>query len=263
MTEYLHALPTIDLMSISLAIRAGRLSLPLTEVSLKRFVTITDTLLLQETLARCVSDGLALRHLALILEAIANARKDTPRIEELIELVWSGPEVASLPNRDTGVVVREMFNDASSDILMAGFAIYQGKEIFQRLAERMDQQPNLRVRFFVDIQRKLGDTTREQELIDQFFVRFARLEWPGKRLPELFFDPRSLSMVQTVRSSLHAKCIVVDRSKAFVTSANFTAAAQERNIEVGVLVRSPGFAEKLVEHFETLLQAGLLIPVRA
>jgi phosphatidylserine/phosphatidylglycerophosphate/cardiolipin synthase-like enzyme len=80
-------------------------------------------------------------------------------------------------------------------------------------------------------------------------------------LPELFYDPRSLDVESTKRSSLHAKCIVVDRRVTFVTSASFTEAAQTRNIEVGSLIRSERFAERLAWHFETLISAGLLKPL--
>jgi phosphatidylserine/phosphatidylglycerophosphate/cardiolipin synthase-like enzyme len=37
--------------------------------------------------------------------------------------------------------------------------------------------------------------------------------------------------------SLHAKCIAVDDQQVFVSSASFTEAGQDRNIEVGLLVR--------------------------
>jgi phosphatidylserine/phosphatidylglycerophosphate/cardiolipin synthase-like enzyme len=57
----------------------------------------------------------------------------------------------------------------------------------------------------------------------------------------------------------HAKCIVVDDSSAFVSSATFTEAAQERNIEAGVLVNDPAFARALRDQFESLAQAGLLV----
>ena len=43
-----------------------------------------------------------------------------------------------------------------------------------------------------------------------------------------------------------------------MTSANFTEAAQERNIEAGVVVRSPRFAARLADHFDALADAGLL-----
>jgi phosphatidylserine/phosphatidylglycerophosphate/cardiolipin synthase-like enzyme len=53
----------------------------------------------------------------------------------------------------------------------------------------------------------------------------------------------------------------VDRQVAFVSSANFTEAAQVRNIEVGVLLRSGKFAIQLAKHFEVLAAQGILLPL--
>lgn len=94
-----------------------------------------------------------------------------------------------------------------------------------------------------------------------FALTIPIVDWdrpPGFPLPEVYHDPRSLATEATKRSSLHAKCVIVDRRVAFVTSANFTEAAQERNIEAGVVVRSPRFAARLADHFGALADAGLL-----
>ncbi|TMQ33925.1 MAG: hypothetical protein E6K70_10465 [Planctomycetota bacterium] len=67
-------------------------------------------------------------------------------------------------------------------------------------------------------------------------IRFRNREWPkDSRLPEVYFDPRSLALDPKKRACMHAKCIVIDRKTVFVSSANFTEAAQERNLEVGLL----------------------------
>ena len=68
-------------------------------------------------------------------------------------------------------------------------------------------------------------------------------------------------MAADKRACLHAKCIVVYGESVFISSANFTEAAQERNIEIGLLVRSHSLAERVVLHFDTLLTANLLMPV--
>jgi len=130
--------------------------------------------------------------------------------------------------------------------------------VFRALADRMDQIPELKVRMFLNVQRRHRDTTMESEILREFANKFKMADWPGSRLPEVFYDPRSLDMDANKRSSMHAKSIVVDRKQAFVSSANFTEAAQARNIEVGVLIRSERFAERLVEHFEALATIGLL-----
>jgi len=98
-------------------------------------------------------------------------------------------------------------------------------------------------------------------MLRRFAHRFRLHEWPGEKVPALYYDPRSLDLDAFQRSSLHAKCIVVDRKVALVTSANFTEAAQMRNLEVGALVRCEQFAAQLTGHFETLADAGLLKPI--
>ena len=60
---------------------------------------------------------------------------------------------------------------------------------------------------------------------------------------------------------LHAKCVVVDCERAFISSANFTEAAHERNIEVGVMLRSRPSAARLVGFFEQLIDSGHLLPI--
>jgi len=212
-------------------------------------------------LEQLVGEGMQPRHVATLIEAVGKARSHHLNESDLVELVWSGPEGHGVTNRDTGVVVRELFGSATTGVLVAGFAVYQGRDVFRRLAERMVEVPGLRVRLFLDVRRPYGDATPASELVWKFLTRFRSDEWPGETLPELYYDPRSLDENQEKRSSLHAKCIVVDRRVALVTSANFTEAAQNRNIEVGSLVRSVTFAQELARHFETLATQNLLQPV--
>jgi phosphatidylserine/phosphatidylglycerophosphate/cardiolipin synthase-like enzyme len=68
-----------------------------------------------------------------------------------------------------------------------------------------------------------------------------------------------LAIDEKKRTSLHAKCIVVDSEKSLVTSANFTEAAQQRNIEVGALVTDQWFSRTLVAQFDALIRDGALV----
>ncbi|MBX6311928.1 MAG: phospholipase [Isosphaeraceae bacterium] len=184
-----------------------------------------------------------------------------PTAEDLIDLVWTGPEAPGIVNRDTSVVVREMFQSARESVLIAGYAVYQGHVVFKELADRMEQIPQLDVQMFLDIQRPPHDHSSPAEIVRLFAERFVRREWPGRRLPGVYFDPRSLDTDHEKRASLHAKCVVVDKEQAFVSSANFTGAAQTKNIEVGVYLRSSSFARRLAQHFETLADLHLLKPI--
>jgi len=196
-----------------------------------------------------------------MLEILSADRASRPRPNEVIELVWTGPEAGGTANRDTGVVVRELFSGARASVLVAGYAIYQGQRVFRALGEQMDHNPLLDVRLYLDIRRERGDTRPARDLVDRFAQKFVSQGWPGRRLPAIYFDPRSVDPDPSRRASLHAKCVVVDSERSFVSSANFTEAAQLRNIEVGVVIRSRPFAAQLSQHFQALAAEGLLKPI--
>lgn len=177
----------------------------------------------------------------------------------MVDLVTTGPEAGGVTNRDTSVVVRDLFCTAEESVLVAGYAVYQGQKVFESLAERMTERPGLKVHMYLDIQRGRGDTTSAGDLERRFAHRFRETQWPrGKPLPEVYYDPRSLAFERDKCAALHAKCIVVDRRAVFVSSANFTEAAQARNIEVGLLLHSSVVAERISRFFEQLAAVGLL-----
>src|SRR5262249_47488238 len=147
----------------------------------------------------------------------------------------------------------ELFRSAEHSVIVAGYAVYQGQRVFQDLADRMHQHPQLRVRMYLNVERKFGDTSLPSELIRTFSDRFRNEQWPAKRpLPEVYYDGRSVALDQRKCAALHAKCIVVDDREVFISSANFTEAAQKRNIEVGLLLRSSAMAERVSRFFDHL-----------
>ena len=85
------------------------------------------------------------------LELLASAFSKRPSIDDLIDLVMTGPPVAGQGNRDTSVVVSDLFRNAGETILIAGYAVYQGQKVFHALADRMAECPALKVRMFLDI----------------------------------------------------------------------------------------------------------------
>jgi phosphatidylserine/phosphatidylglycerophosphate/cardiolipin synthase-like enzyme len=112
---------------------------------------------------------------------------------------------------------------------------------------------------YLDVKRPPGDTSAAAELVRRFRHDFTTNQWPPDRpVPEVFYYPRSVEPTRGPKASLHAKCVVVDGRDVFVSSANFTEAAQERNIEVGLLVRSLPLAGRLVHHFQFLVADGQL-----
>jgi phosphatidylserine/phosphatidylglycerophosphate/cardiolipin synthase-like enzyme len=256
--DVFDALTDADLTALCGALRSGRLHDPFTVVSLQRYYPPAQAGEVASCLQQLYDEGMRPQHLALLAETVVRSRSHSPHQADPVDLVWTGPETFGVTNRDTGVVVRDLFGSAEREVLVAGFAVYQGRSIFSGLAERMAELPGLQVRLFLDVQRHPMDKSPSEELVRRFAERFRSHEWPGAKLPELYYDPRSLDPDAVKRSSLHAKCVVVDRCTALVTSANFTEAAQERNIEVGALIRDGRFAVRLASHFDSLADVGLL-----
>jgi phosphatidylserine/phosphatidylglycerophosphate/cardiolipin synthase-like enzyme len=124
----------------------------------------------------------------------------------------------------------------------------------------MDTTPALHVTLLLNIQRKWGDTTALDEVVRRFAECFWKADWPGSSRPSVFYDPRSLDPSGPT-GVLHAKAVVVDDEAVFITSANFTEAALDRNIELGILVRDRPFALTVTGYFRNLIDRALLKPL--
>lgn len=202
--------------------------------------------------------GLSGAHLASFLRTLAAERAEAQALSDRTELVWSGEEVAG-QTRNTALIVRHLFEEARERVLIASYAFDHvgGAALFGALAARFDSEAGLQIRFFVNIDRKFGDRRASQEIVAAFVKDFRERVWPGRRQPAVYFDPRAL-VLGSERACLHAKCVVADGQAAFVTSANFTEAAHERNYEAGVLLRDRRVASALEQQFESLAATGRL-----
>jgi phosphatidylserine/phosphatidylglycerophosphate/cardiolipin synthase-like enzyme len=168
--------------------------------------------------------------------------------------------VPGLHARDTRRVYEQLVGSAQRSLWVCTFAYYDGPQAFKTLADRMDEIAGLQVRLLLNIQRRHGDTTAANDLVLAFADRLWTHQWPGKRRPEVYYDPRSLEP-DGPGGVLHAKAVVADDEVAFITSANLTQAAFDHNIEVGVLSRDRTLATSLSTHFRILIERELLQPL--
>lgn len=259
MSQPLLSLAPSDLRALAGAIRMARLSAPYSELAVGQIIGPSVAHSVASSLQQLAQTGMESAGIAGTLELLASALSERSKIEELVEIVTTGPQVSGVANRDTGVVVSELFRQAGQSVVVAGYAVYQGQKVFQALAARMNERPDLAVRMYLDIQRKPGDTSMESELVKRFCHMFKTTQWPnGSRLPEIYYDPRGVVLDRAKAAALHAKCVVIDGQEVFVSSANFTEAAQQRNIEIGLLLRSTHIAERIIRFFNSLVDAGQL-----
>jgi phosphatidylserine/phosphatidylglycerophosphate/cardiolipin synthase-like enzyme len=245
-------MPASALRALAQGLDSGRVAVPAAVSLLERYVGREYAVAVADELASLDAAAFTPSQMSRLLSAVG---AEGPR-QPGVELVWSGPEGSQASSRDTGVVVPELFASAKRSVLVCGFAIKQGDTVFARLAQNLDACPSLDVRIFTNIQRRWQDQRSDSEIVRAFAEEFRSKQWPGVRMPRVLYDPRALTSGSGPRSCLHAKCLIVDDERALVTSANFTEAAMDRNIEAGVLVDDAGFAARLRAQFDALEQSG-------
>lgn len=252
-------MPSETLLQLADALEAGHIRGPLTKFELRAFTGSASAAAALEDLRRTAGSEAGL---ARICRLVAAERAAVAARAPKLELVWTGPERIGASTRDTKVVVGELFARAKRSVLVSSYSLSSGVSLFAPLSARMDELPGLSVRMFFDL--TVGDADmagpRTREAYEARFVRrFLRNQWPGARRPEVFYDPRT---IEDPAISFHAKCVVIDEEIALVTSANTSVAAQEQNIEAGVLVEDALFARSLRKQFDDLVAARLLVAVR-
>ena len=223
MTVAFSRLSDADLRELGSALKSRRVSAPYSELQVTRLLSPKLATDVTTSLKELESLGFSEQQIAATLELLSRDRSDGRKSEPPIDLVTSGPEAPGIANRDTAVVVRELFAHAKKSVLVVGYAVYQGASVFEALAERMERFPDLDVKLFLNIARPDHDKTPADILVSRYAQGFRDSQWPKDcRLPAVFYDPRSVA--EDKRSSLHAKCVVVDAEQVFVSSANFTKA---------------------------------------
>ena len=249
-----------ELRFLADAIEASRIAWPVDERQLRAAGTIGNHDECWQLLANASAMGASIDTVCWLLRRLAEERSAREAAEAMVQPVVSGPCIVS-GLRATEDAFREVIDQAVSKLLITGFVLHNGQSILRHLGDRMDAQPQLEVSLCLDISRALGESTEDGAVVAAFAERFRRSEWPGTRLPRLYFDPRSLARGSNDRSVLHAKVAIADTSRALIGSANLTQAALERNIEVGILLSVQTVIAAIKHHFDSLIHNGLLLPV--
>lgn len=260
----LASIPTETLADLASALRQGLLRPPFTAISLRRHVGEAARAGVADFFKALTDEGLSSKGLArvcqLVVEERASSQTPAP------ELVWTGPEMPGAAARDTSVVVRQMLQSAETSILLSSYNLYEARSIFEPMVERMKLVPALRVKLYVNLTSDKKLVKTEAAYRKSFLENFFKFSWPGGRTPEIYYDRR---LFQEPPSVLHAKCVVVDERDVIVSSANLSAPAygegashkHGENIEAGLRVQNPTLAQHLLRQFESLVHAGVLVPL--
>ncbi|MBM9432489.1 DISARM system phospholipase D-like protein DrmC [Flaviflexus equikiangi] len=165
-----------------------------------------------------------------------------------VELAWTGPSSGQVPVRHTEQVLMEVINSAQRRLFVVSFVAYQVKSISGALNDAAARG--------VQIDVLLESSTAHGGKVDHDSAQAMRRSVPSARL--LQWSAQEKGPVGQYPGVVHAKCAVADGQIAFITSANLTSAAMERNMELGVLVTSGSLPEELHNHLDALIATKVL-----
>jgi len=195
------------------------------------------------------NQSLTPQSLALALVSATHSYQ-TAKAQTAIEIVWTGPTTGALPLRRTEQVLIEMIREAKEELLIVSFAVYDIAEIVaeMEMAIARGVALTLVVETPESSQGKIPFGV-DAVLSDQVKAKASILKWPH--------DKRERGE-NGKYGSLHAKCAVADRTSVLISSANLTQYALNLNMEMGLRVKDNELAERIVRHFELLVQQTIL-----
>lgn len=259
----LNNLSEATLKDLADSLKGGRLSAGLSEADVRSICGDSWEDAWSDLNAACAS-GFNIEQLAILVGAIFEARNYEPEVDRLFELILTGPHMNGAEVTSTETMFHRMVDLAQEELIIAGYAFFNGKALFGALAAKMQANPNFKVTFCVNIERKEHDTTTDDGIIIEYMKTFKRFNWSdGVRLPDIYYFPPALKTREQGKAVLHSKCVIIDGKEALVTSANFTGNAQRTNLEAGVLVKDKLMVKRLRTYFVSAIESRLLEKVIA
>lgn len=158
------------------------------------------------------------------------------------ELVWTGPSSGLIPVRHTEQVLTGLIDGAKNRLFLVSFVAYNVKSVIEALVRAAARGVQINV-LLERSEAEGGNVTT-----DSLGLISAKI--PGARFYE--WD-QAVGGSQFAGASVHAKCAVADGQEAFVTSANLTGAAMERNMEAGVMIGGGPLPAQLENHLLALI----------
>ena len=168
--------------------------------------------------------------------------------QQTTELVWTGPTTPFVSARRTEQALLQVINAAEQTLFITSFVAYDVSTIVKALNVANDR--GVVISMLLELSHDHGGSITFDAIGKmRTLVPTARLyAWRDKADP--FSDGR-----------VHAKVAVTDGMMCFITSANLTGYAMEKNMEAGVLISGGRIPRLLDDHLRSLVETKTVSPV--
>lgn len=166
--------------------------------------------------------------------------------QQSTELVWTGPTTPFVSARRTEQALLQVVNAAEQALFITSFVAYDVSTIVKALNAANDR--GVVISMLLELSQGHGGSITFDAIGKmRTLVPAARLyAWRDKADP--FSDGR-----------VHAKVAVADGRMCFITSANLTGHAMEKNMEAGVLVSGGNVPQLLAQHLQALVETRVVV----
>lgn len=161
------------------------------------------------------------------------------------ELVWTGPSSELVATRKTEQALLEVINAAKKKFFLTSFVAYDVASIMTALTAVSERG--------VGISMLLESSDKHGGGISIDAIGPMKKALPAAKI--YFWGEKAEAFAG---GKVHAKVAVSDESMCFISSANLTGYAMEKNMEAGVLIRGGTIPSKLHKHLEALVTTKVL-----
>lgn len=191
--------------------------------------------------------GVSSQELSLMLIAASHVLSKIAS-EQSTELVWTGPTTPFVAARRTEQALLQVINAAESSLFITSFVAYDISTIVKALNAASDR--GVIIQMLLELSQEHGGSISFDAIGKmRALVPSAQLyAWREKS------DPFT-------EGSVHAKVAVSDSKRCFITSANLTGYAMDKNMEAGVLITGGLVPGMLQDHLRSLVDTSVVSAV--
>ena len=175
----------------------------------------------------------------------ASVAYNKAKYESNIELVWTGPSSGLVATRKTEQALLQVIDSACMRFFLMSFVSYNVPSVMKALIAASNRG--------VEIAMCLESSDLHGGGVSIDAIGHMKRALPAARI---YFWGKKLDAFSG--GKVHAKVAVADERICFLSSANLTGHAMERNMEAGVLIHGGSIPQKLQRHLEALITTKIM-----
>lgn len=168
--------------------------------------------------------------------------------QQSTELVWTGPTTPFVSTRRTEQALLQVINAAEHVLFLTSFVAYDISPIVKAL--NVATERGVTISMLLELSKDHGGKISFDAIGRMRALIPAAKLYVWREKDEPFTG-----------GSVHAKVAAADSRMCFITSANLTGHAMEKNMEAGVLISGGSIPRLLGDHLRSLVDTKLIVPL--